>query len=52
MEEFAFEGKDQARDFFYQLRQTFVDWNYIASDKDEFGEQEEKINSLVEEYSK
>ena len=52
MKEFAFEGKDQARDFFYQLRQTFVDWNYIARDKDEFGEQEEKINSLVEEYSK
>jgi len=49
---FSFEDKDQARDFFYQLRQTFVDWNDVASDTDEFKEQEEKINSLIGEHSK
>jgi len=49
---FTFESKDQARDFFYQLRQAFIDWNYIAAAADEYGTQEEKINSLIEEYSK
>jgi V/A-type H+/Na+-transporting ATPase subunit A len=50
--EFTFADKDQARDVFYQLRQMFIDWNYIADDAEEFKEQEEKINSLIEEYSK
>ena len=49
---FAFEHKEQAREFFYQLRQLFIDWNYIAGDTDEFKEQEEKINRLIEEYTK
>lgn len=52
LKEFAFENKDQARDFFYQLRQAFVDWNYIPGNTEEFNKQEEKINSLIEEYSK
>ena len=52
MKSFAFESKEQARDFFYQLRQGFIDWNYVPSETDEFKEQEEKINSLIEEYAK
>ena len=52
MKAFSFESKEQARDFFYQLRQGFIDWNYIPSETDEFKAQEEKINRLIEERAK
>lgn len=52
MQSFTFKSKDEAREFFYQLRQMFIDWNYIAADKDEYKQQEEKINSQIEEHSK
>ncbi len=49
---FSFESKDQAREFFYQLRQIFIDWNYMDADADQYAEQEKKINSQIEEHSK
>ena len=49
---FAFEQKSQTREFFHQLRQTFIDWNFIADDTDEFKSQEKKIDGLIEEHSK
>lgn len=47
--DFPFKGKDEARKFFYDLRQIFIDWNYIRMDTDEFGKQEEKIDALIRE---
>jgi V/A-type H+-transporting ATPase subunit A len=46
-QEFPFEKKDQARTFFYDLRQAFIDLNYIRLDTDEFTRQEELINDLI-----
>ncbi len=52
--DFSFEDKDAARDFFTDLRQKFVDLNYIAMDTDEFKKQEKLIDDLtmVEENEK
>lgn len=47
---FSFTTKDQVRDFFYRLRQLFIDWNYAEWQSSSFKEQEAKINSLIEEY--
>lgn len=43
------EDKDDARHFFNQLRQYFIDWNYSEWDSDEFKDNEQKIKSLLEE---
>lgn len=45
--DFEFEGKDEARRFFYKLRQFFIDWNYRAWDSDEFRQHEGKIDELL-----
>ncbi|HDN59570.1 MAG TPA: V-type ATP synthase subunit A [Candidatus Marinimicrobia bacterium] len=50
--EYVFKDKNEARDFFYKLRQSFIDWNYIKMDTDRFKQQEESIKKLVEEYTK
>lgn len=50
--EFKFESKTKARDYFYQLRQLFVDWNYTVMDTDSFKEQEQKIMGLLRENVK
>jgi len=50
--DYNFKDKNQARDFFYKLRQSFIDWNYIKMDTDEFNKQEKSIKQLVEEYTK
>ncbi len=44
---FSFSTKDDARKFFYQLRQTFIDWNYKPWGSDKFSEQEKNINVLL-----
>ena len=50
--EFKFDGKPQAREFFYKLRQMFIDWNYIAMETGEFKSQEATIDTLIQENSK
>lgn len=44
--EFELKDKDEARSFFNQLRQKFLDWNYILWDKDEFKTKEKEIDDL------
>ena len=46
--EFSFKDKRETRDFFYNLRHKFIDWNYKKWGSDEFKKQEEEINSFVE----
>src|SRR6056297_340214 len=41
--------KEDARHFFNQLRQHFIDWNYSEWDSDEFKENEKKIKTLLEQ---
>ncbi len=49
--EFILEEKEQAREFFNKLRQSFIDWNYIKMDSTEFKSQEGAIEKLIKEYS-
>ena len=44
---FSFPDKNAARTFFQNLRQAFIDWNYIAWDTDDFKAQEAKIDELL-----
>ncbi|MBR5024380.1 MAG: V-type ATP synthase subunit A, partial [Victivallales bacterium] len=44
---FNFTDKSAARTFFQNLRQAFIDWNYIAWDTDDFKAQEAKIDALL-----
>ncbi|MBR6056619.1 MAG: V-type ATP synthase subunit A [Victivallales bacterium] len=44
---FTFPDKSAARTFFQNLRQAFIDWNYIAWDTDDFKAQETKIDELL-----
>jgi V/A-type H+-transporting ATPase subunit A len=46
--EFSFEDKAKARDFFYNLRHKFIDWNYKEWESDEFKKQEKKIDGLLD----
>ena len=45
--EFTFEDKDKARGFFYNLRHSFIDWNYKAWGEDAMKKEEEKIDGLL-----
>lgn len=47
--EFKFNDNEEARSFFYSLRQAFIDWNYQEFQSPGFKKQEEKINSLLTE---
>jgi len=49
---FSFASKEEARSFFYELRQSFIDWNYLAADTEAHRQQEEKIIRQIEERSK
>ncbi|HDQ45589.1 MAG TPA: V-type ATP synthase subunit A [bacterium] len=44
---FHFKDKETARTFFYDLRQKFIDWNYIEWKSDEFKKQEKEIDALI-----
>ena len=44
---FAFAGKDEARSFFYQLRQKFLDWNGSEMSTAAFGELEKELKELL-----
>jgi V/A-type H+-transporting ATPase subunit A len=46
---YSFSDKDEARRFFQELRQAFVDWNYISMDDAKFAEAEEKIDRKIGE---
>jgi V/A-type H+-transporting ATPase subunit A len=43
----VFDEKEQARKFFYELRQRFIDWNYLKFNSDEFKKQEKTIDDLI-----
>jgi V/A-type H+-transporting ATPase subunit A len=43
----AFTDKDEARSFFYQLRQRFLDWNGSEMATDTFGELEKELKELL-----
>ena len=38
--------KDEARTYFNQLRQKFLDWNYTEFESDEFKKLEKEIDEL------
>ena len=46
---FNFADKDAARRYFLELRQLFIDWNYIAEGSEEFKTHEQAIDSKIEE---
>ncbi len=50
--QFEFNEKEEARKFFQNLRQVFIDWNYIAMDNEQFKAYEEAVDSKVNEYIK
>ena len=43
--DFAFEDKDTARNFFNQLRQKFIDWNYSEWNSDKFKAAEKDVDA-------
>ena len=47
--DFDLETKDEARTYFNQLRQSFIDWNYSVWASDEFKKNEAKIEKLYSE---
>ncbi len=50
--DFDFEDKDQARTFMLNLRQMFIDANYLEFNSEEFTNQDKSINKLIEEHRK
>ena len=48
---FGFDTKETARKYFNQLRQMFIDWNYLKFKSDKFNFQEENINSKLREFA-
>ena len=45
---FEFESKAEARRFFGDLRQKFIDWNYIPYDSEDFARTEQEIDSMLQ----
>jgi V/A-type H+-transporting ATPase subunit A len=48
---FDFTVKDEARRFFLELRQKFIDWNYSAMESDKFKKLETEIEAKIKEHS-
>ena len=48
-EGFRFDDKDRARRYFLELRQLFIDLNYLKQDSPEFAEQEKRIEAKLAE---
>lgn len=46
--DYTLETKDDARTYFYQLRQSFIDWNYVLWQSDEFTKREKDLRALYE----
>ena len=49
---FQIDSKDQARDFFSNLRQLFIDYNGLTWQSDEFTSKEKEIRAAIESVSK
>ena len=49
--QFDFSDKDNARRYFLELRQIFIDWNYAAMDTEQFKKLEAAIDTKVKEHS-
>lgn len=49
---FTFPDKDTARSYFLELRQMFLDLNYLPMKSDEFTRQEQQIEAKIAERSK
>ena len=47
--EFKFDDKDQARRYFLELRQVFIDWNYAEFQSDKFKKGEQSIAAKIKE---
>lgn len=45
---FSFQTKEEARTFFYDLRQKYIDWNYMELNTKDFKNQEKVIDKLIE----
>lgn len=45
--DFTFADKEGARSFFYDLRQKFIDWNYMEFETEDFKAQEKVITDLI-----
>lgn len=45
---FNFENKKEAREFFYNLRYKFIDWNYKKQETQEFKDQEKEIGGMLD----
>ncbi len=43
-----FSDKEEARNYFGELRQKFVDWNYAAWDSEEFKKTEQEIDEVLQ----
>jgi len=48
---FDFKNKDEARKFFVELRQMFIDWNYMKFKSERFQYHEGSINSKLKEFA-
>ncbi|MDD4957384.1 MAG: V-type ATP synthase subunit A [Candidatus Omnitrophica bacterium] len=46
--EFVIKEKADARDFFYNLRHKFIDWNYKKMESDDFKKIEKEIDKILE----
>jgi len=44
--DFTLSDKDEARTYFNQLRQKFLDWNYTEFESDDFKKLEKEIDDL------
>lgn len=46
--DYNLDNKDDARTYFYQLRQSFIDWNYVLWGSEEFSKKEKDLDALYE----
>lgn len=46
--DYNLDSKDDARTYFYQLRQNFIDWNYVLWGSEEFSKKEKDLDALYE----
>ncbi|MCA9408029.1 MAG: V-type ATP synthase subunit A, partial [Candidatus Omnitrophica bacterium] len=46
-QDFSFESKDAARRFFQELRQSFITWNSLAFDSEDFKKREDELRAKI-----
>ena len=49
---FSFESRDEARQFFQELRVTFTEWNYMPFKDEKFDAQEKVIEAKIQEKAR